>query len=92
MEKINRLVKLFDQFNIDAYIIPKNDEFFNEYISENNDKLKFISNFSGSFGLALISKKKIIYLLMDDIPYKQKSKAENYLKLIQCQKVYPQLF
>ncbi len=64
MEKINRLVKLFDQFNIDAYIIPKNDEFFNEYISENNDKLKFISNFSGSFGLALISKKKN-YLFVD---------------------------
>tara|TARA_B100001121_G_C18506323_1_gene534486 strand:- start:593 stop:784 length:192 start_codon:yes stop_codon:yes gene_type:complete len=62
MEKINRLVKLFDQFNIDAYIIPKNDEFFNEYISENNDKLKFISNFSGSFGLALISKKKKLFI------------------------------
>ena len=76
MEKINRLVKLFDKRNIDGYIIPKNDEFFNEYTPDHNDKLKFITNFSGSYGLALISKIKIIYLLMDDIPYKQKPKRK----------------
>ena len=64
MEKIKRLIKLFDYYNIDAYVVPKNDEFFNEYIDNNNDKLKFISNFSGSYGLALIFKKKN-YLFVD---------------------------
>ena len=38
MEKIKRLIKLFDYYNIDAYVVPKNDEFFNEYIDNNNDK------------------------------------------------------
>lgn len=49
---INKLKKLFQDNNIDGYIIPKNDEFFSEY--SNPDRLRRISNFSGSSGLALI--------------------------------------
>ena len=52
MEKINKLKKLFKKYNLDGYIIPKNDEFFNEYVPENKDRLKFISNFSGSSALS----------------------------------------
>ena len=54
MEKINKLKKIFKREKIDGYIIPKDDSFFGEYISENNDRLKYISNFSGSYGFALI--------------------------------------
>jgi len=42
--------------NIDGYIIPKNDEFFSEYSFP--DRLKLISNFSGSAGLGVILKDK----------------------------------
>ena len=77
MEKINKLKKIFKREKIDGYIIPKNDEFFNEYIPDHNDRLNFISNFSGSYGFALILKKKIIYLLTEGILYKQIIKAEN---------------
>ena len=44
--------------------MPKNDEFFSEYVSENKDRLKFISNFSGSYGFALILRKNN-YLFVD---------------------------
>ncbi len=64
MEKINKLKNLFKYYNLDGYVVPKNDEFFGEYTSENKDKLKFISNFSGSYGFALILKKKN-YLFVD---------------------------
>tara|TARA_Y100000816_G_scaffold275747_1_gene244242 strand:- start:71 stop:595 length:525 start_codon:yes stop_codon:yes gene_type:complete len=64
MEKINKLKKLINSYNLDGYIVPKNDEFFSEYIPENKDKLKFISNFSGSYGFALILKNKN-YLFVD---------------------------
>ena len=64
MEKINRLKKLLNYYKLDGYIIPKNDEFFGEYIPENKDRLKFISNFSGSYGFALIIKNKN-YLFVD---------------------------
>ena len=64
MEKINKLKHLFNDHRLDGYIIPKNDEFFGEYIPESEDKLKFISNFSGSYGFALILKDKN-YLFVD---------------------------
>ena len=57
MEKINKLKKKLKEFNLDGYLIPKNDEFFNEYIPLHLDDLQYITNFSGSYGLALILKK-----------------------------------
>ena len=64
MKKIKRLRKIFNKVRIDGYIIPKNDEYFGEYVSEYNDRLNYISNFSGSFGLGLILKNKN-YLFVD---------------------------
>ncbi len=57
MEKINKLKKKIKEHNLDGYLIPKNDEFFSEYVPLQRDYLQYISNFSGSYGLALILKK-----------------------------------
>jgi Xaa-Pro aminopeptidase len=54
MEKINKLKKFFQRERIDGYIVPKNDEFFGEYIPDHKDRLKYISGFTGSYGFALI--------------------------------------
>ncbi len=64
MEKINRLRKQFKSLKIDGYIIPKNDEFFSEYTPEHKDILKYTTNFSGSYGIAIVLKNKS-YLLVD---------------------------
>jgi len=64
MEKIDKLKKNFKENNIEGYIVTKNDEFFGEYIAESNDRLKYISNFSGSYGFALILNNKN-YLFID---------------------------
>ncbi len=61
-KKINKLRKQFKKFGIDGYIIPKNDEFFSEYAK--NDRLRYISNFTGSAGYAVILKSKN-YLFVD---------------------------
>ena len=50
------LKKLINNKNIDGYIVPKNDEFFSEYAFPN--RLKSVSKFSGSAGLAIILKDK----------------------------------
>ena len=60
--KIKILRNTFKKFNIDGYVIPKNDDYFTEYSKIN--RLKIISNFSGSAGLAVILKKKN-YLFTD---------------------------
>ena len=64
MNNIKKLRKFFRSFQIDGYLIPKNDEYFNEYVTQSTDRLKFISNFSGSAGFAIILKKKN-YLFVD---------------------------
>ena len=53
---INKLKQKFKNYEIDGYIIPKNDEFFSEYANPN--RLKIISKFSGSAGMALVLKDK----------------------------------
>ena len=61
-KRLSQLKDKFYKFGIDGYAIPKNDEFFSEYSQK--DRLKFISNFSGSAGYAVILKKKN-YLFVD---------------------------
>ena len=61
---MKKLKKLFKEFNIDGYIVPKNNEYFNEYIHSSEDRLKFISNFSGSAGFAVVLRDKN-YLFVD---------------------------
>ncbi len=61
-KRINKLRNQFIQYGIDGYVIPKNDEFFSEY--SNKDRLRFISNFTGSAGYAVILKNRN-YLFVD---------------------------
>ena len=61
-ERLRKLKESLKKFNIDGYIIPKNDEYFSEYSV--NDRLKSISNFSGSAGYALVLKNRN-YLFVD---------------------------
>jgi Xaa-Pro aminopeptidase len=60
--KIDVLRKKFKKYKIDGYIIPKNDDYFSEYAI--NDRLKKITKFSGSAGIAVILKKNN-YLFVD---------------------------
>ena len=64
MEKITKLRKLFTAFDLDGYIVPKNNNFFGEYVPSAEDNLKYISNFTGSAGFAVIIKKKN-YIFVD---------------------------
>ena len=64
MNKIKKLKELFDIYNLDGYLVPKNDEYFNEYVIPSKDRLKFISNFSGSAGFAIVLKNQN-YLFVD---------------------------
>ena len=58
MNKLKKLKKIIKIHKLDGYLVPKNDEYFNEYVNKSADRLKFISNFSGSAGFAIILKNK----------------------------------
>ena len=85
---IKKLRNKFNEYNIDGYIIPKNDDYFTEYSKIN--RLKIISNFSGSAGLAIILKEQ--NYLFTDGRYSIQSKIESgrnfkiigFEKLLNC--------
>ena len=64
MEKIKKIRLILKKELIDGYLIQKNDEFFTEYVAENKDRLKYVTDFSGSYGFALLLKNKN-YLFVD---------------------------
>jgi len=84
-DRIKILRSYFTELNIDGYIIPKNDEFFSEYSEK--DRLKTISNFSGSAGYAIILKNKN-YLFVDG-RYTIQAQIESgkHFKIIQYEKI-----
>ena len=89
MEKIEKLKKILIREKLDGYLIPKNDEFFGEYISEYNDRLNFISNFTGSYGFALILRNKN-YLFVDGrYTLQAKNQSGNNFKILTLPKKTP---
>ena len=55
-EKLCLMRILMKDKGYDAYIIPHGDQHNNEYIAEADERIKFISNFSGSNGIGLVTK------------------------------------
>ena len=87
-KKIQILRNNFKKYNIDGYVVPKNDDYFTEYSKIN--RLKIISNFSGSAGVAIILKKKNYlftdgrYTIQSQIESGKNFKIIGYEKLINC--------
>ena len=85
-KRINLLRKKFKKYNIDGYIVSKNDDYFTEYSKIN--RLEIISNFTGSAGLAIILKNKNYlftdgrYTIQSQIESGKDFKIVNYDKII----------
>ncbi len=87
-KKLKSLKNKFKKYNIDGYVVPKNDDYFTEYSKIN--RLKIISNFSGSAGLAIILKNKNYlftdgrYTIQSQIESGKNFKIISYEKIINC--------
>ena len=87
-KKIKALKEKFKIYDIDGYIVPKNDNYFTEYSKIN--RLKIISNFSGSAGLAIILKNKNYlftdgrYTIQSHIESGKNFKIISYEKILNC--------
>ncbi len=85
---IKILRKKFKIYKIDGYVVPKNDDYFTEYSKIN--RLKIISNFSGSAGLAIILKNKSYlftdgrYTIQSKIESGKNFKIYSFEKLLNC--------
>ena len=77
MKKLIEFKKYLRSKNIDAYIVPKYDLFFSEELMERDERLKFISNFSGSAGWAVITaSQKLKSAVISDGRYQEQLKKE----------------
>ena len=68
-KRLGNLKKLLNNYKIDGYIIPKNDAYFSEFSIP--DRLKTISNFTGSAGQAIILKNRNYLFVDGDIQFRQ---------------------
>ncbi len=85
VKRIGDLRKKFDKFGIDGYVIPKNDEFFSEYSEKN--RLKFISNFSGSAGFAIILKNRNYLFIDNRYTIQAEIESSKYFKIVDFKKI-----
>ena len=85
VKRIKDLRKKFNKFGIDGYVIPKNDEFFSEYSEKN--RLKFISNFSGSAGFAIILKNRNYLFIDNRYTIQAEIESSKYFKIVDFKKI-----
>ena len=90
--KKNKLIKLRRELtinNIDGYIIPKNDEFFGEYVSPKHERLKYLTGFSGSAGQSLVLKKQAFLFVDGRYTLQAQKEVRKDFKVIQIHKTIP---
>ena len=54
-KKIELLKSLLREKNSNYYLLPRTDKFINEFISEEDERVKWLTGFSGSFAFVIIS-------------------------------------
>jgi Xaa-Pro aminopeptidase len=73
-DRIKELRRLMAAQKLDAYLVPRADEHQGEYVPASAARLKFITGFSGSAGIAVVLKKSAV--LFTDGRYTVQAKAE----------------
>ena len=86
-EKLKELKNKFFHLEIDGYVVPKNDEYFSEFAKK--DKLKTITGFDGSFGLAIILKKKNFLFVDGRYTEQAKIQAGKEFEILEIPKKLP---
>ena len=84
MSPLENIRKKLVSQNLDAYAVPKNDEYFQEY--SNPNILEYITNFKGSAGLALITKKENLLFVDGRYTTQAKKEAGKNFKIIEINK------
>ena len=88
MNMMNNLKKLINEISlkkIDFYVISTNDENLLEYTPDQNNRLQWLTNFSGSNGIALISKKENFFFTDGRYILQAKKEIDSKFKIIDIQ-------
>lgn len=65
--------------NLDAFIIPRADEYLGEYVPERNERLEWISKFTGSAGMVIVLKDSAVIFVDGRYTVQVKLQVDNEL-------------
>ena len=82
VNKLNLLANLVEKKGADLYLLSTTDEFLNEYVPEQNMRLKWLTNFTGSNGYALVSKKSNYFFTDGRYTLQAKKELDKVFKVI----------
>jgi Xaa-Pro aminopeptidase len=60
LARVAALRGLFAKYKIDGYLVPRADRHQNEYVAPSDERLAWLSGFTGSAGLAIVLKKEAV--------------------------------
>ena len=78
--------KEFLKTKFDYYLVNSTDEFLNEYTPNSSMKLKWLTNFTGSNGIALIGKKNNYFFTDGRYTLQAKKEIDSSFKIIEMPK------
>ena len=78
--------KEFLKTNFDYYLVNTNDEFLNEYTPSSSMKLKWLTNFTGSNGIALVGKKKNYFFTDGRYTLQAQKEIDSSFKILEMPK------
>ncbi len=82
MTNLKKIQNWINNKHIDFFILNRSDEFLNEYIASYAERLKWLSNFSGSAGRAIISINKAIIFVDGRYTDQVKEQVDNKIFII----------
>ena len=80
--KLNLLNDLVKSKGADFYLLSTSDEFLNEFVPEESMRLKWLTNFTGSNGYALVSKKQNYFFTDGRYTLQAKKELDKVFKVI----------
>ena len=82
LKNIFKVESLLVKKEIDGYILPSTDEYMNEYVPEYNQRLKWLTGFTGSNGFFLMIKKKYYFFTDGRYILQAKNEIDKNIKIL----------
>jgi Xaa-Pro aminopeptidase len=59
-ERVAGIRQKMQELGIDAYVVPRSDEFQGEYVAPSSERLRWLTGFSGSAGLCIVTRDQAV--------------------------------
>ena len=75
-DKLTLIRTYMEEKGLDALIVPTADPHLSEYLDKHYASREWLTGFTGSTGDVIVAKKKQLFLLIQDIGFRQKDNSQ----------------